>query len=257
MTKNLNRLRNWTLNDEIMKQTMKLLKFISTDYFVVILDKVTTEESVRCIKCRSIIYANFDLLFQNITEEINDNTIKSCEFINNRHKFMEYFVENFYEFSDIRQSKYSSFMMIYELYRAHGMCKVCLQLNVLNYVTVVGLTCQSCRDKAHVRNAKISKKLTTIEIAKILMNNYNDGDQLMLDQTSKDPFHSINFVDILALSPFVRIERLTQDFIATLTRKKDQTNREKLSIESKVIKKKQSLKKFNTNIGNKSIKTFH
>ncbi|CAO1408310.1 unnamed protein product [Diamesa hyperborea] len=60
-----------------MKQTMKLLKFISTDYFVVILDKVTTEESVRCIKCRSIIYANFDLLFQNITEEINDNTIKS------------------------------------------------------------------------------------------------------------------------------------------------------------------------------------
>lgn len=50
MTKQLHRLRNWSLQDEVMKRTMKLLKYISTDYFVVILDTEKTQEYVR-FKC--------------------------------------------------------------------------------------------------------------------------------------------------------------------------------------------------------------
>ena len=179
---------------------------------------------------------------------MHDNTIKSCEFINNRHKFMEYFVDNFYEFSDIRQSKYSSFMMIYELYKVHGICKVCLQLNVLNDVTVVGLKCQSCRDK---------KLKSTTSIHNVLINNSMD-DQLMLEYDSNNnnldennPFHSIDMADVVSFSPIVLIERLNQEFIESYIRK---SKIKQLSKQSKAIKKKSSLKNINSNIGNNLLK---
>lgn len=47
--------RNWTLKDEIVKQTMKLLKYISTDYFAVILNTENTQESVR-LNAKAINY---------------------------------------------------------------------------------------------------------------------------------------------------------------------------------------------------------
>lgn len=51
LTSQLIRIRNWTFKDEIMQQTMKLLKYISTDYFVIILNTEATQESVR-FKCQ-------------------------------------------------------------------------------------------------------------------------------------------------------------------------------------------------------------
>lgn len=179
---------------------------------------------------------------------------------------MEYFVDNFYEFSDIRQSKYSSFMMMYELYKAHEMCKVCLQLNVLDHVTVVGLKCQSCRDKELVDITSVSKQLPSVEV---LMNNIevnddtnddqsmleNDTKNNILDQTTHDEnnnFHSINMADLVSFSPIVVIEKLDQEFITSFLRRDDQSDqkkRKKPSFDSMVIKKKN-----NSRIGNKLLK---
>lgn len=176
---------------------------------------------------------------------------------------MEYFVDNFYEFSDVRQSKYSSLMMIYELYKAHEMCKVCLQLNVLDHVTVDDLKCQSCHDKELV---EISEQLPSDEV---LMNDHkevNNVDQLMLENDSNNNildqthdennhFHNINIADLVKFSPIVVIEKLDQDFISTFLRKDDRSDQKKRknpSTENMVIRKKNK-----SRIGNKLFNINH
>lgn len=47
LTKQLLQIRNWTFKDDLMQQTMKLLKYISSDYFVIILNTEATQETVR------------------------------------------------------------------------------------------------------------------------------------------------------------------------------------------------------------------
>ena len=51
LTKKLLKIQNWTLKEEIMLRTMKLLKNISTVYFVVILNAEAAQETVR-FKCK-------------------------------------------------------------------------------------------------------------------------------------------------------------------------------------------------------------
>lgn len=184
---------------------------------------------------------------------------------------MEFFVDNFYEFSDVRQSKYSSFMMIYELYKAHGMCKVCLQLNVLDEVTVVGLKCQSCRDK---KLSDIKKQFQSIKIVDDLMHdkvetnndtildefmmikdsNNNTLDSTKPKKTKFNPYLNFNMEDIVSFSPTVIIEKLDNEFITTFLRKNNSKKIKKITVKSKAIKKK-CVKKPNTRKGNNLLKS--
>ena len=175
---------------------------------------------------------------------------------------MEFFVDNFYEFSDVRLSRYSSFMMIYELYKAHGICKVCLKLNVLDDVTVDSLKCQSCRDK-ELEN--INKQTQSIEIVEVLMNesveanNDNLLNPLCLFNDTHDkvnPNLNFNMAEVVSFSPTVVIEKLDQEFIKKFLRKNiesDEKKMKKLVNKSKVIKKKQCVESHDTRIGKSCI----
>lgn len=185
---------------------------------------------------------------------------------------MEFFVDNFYEFSDVRQSKYSSFMMIYELYKAHGMCKVCLQLNVLDEVTVVDLKCQSCRDKERLN---IKKQLQSIEIVdvnkqdkmqtnqdtildqliKIKDSNNNIPDLTKHNEIKFNPYLNFNMADIVSFSPTVIIEKLDNEFITTFLIKNNPKIK-KITAKSKAIKKKCVEKPYNTRQGKNLLKSF-
>ncbi|CAO1387862.1 unnamed protein product [Diamesa serratosioi] len=233
MMKLLIQIHDMTLEKEIMQRTMKLLKYYSTDYFVVILN---TESNMR--------------------EKRIDNTIKSCEFINSRHKFMEYFVDNNYEFSDVLQSRYSSFMMIYELYKEHRICKDCLQSNVLDDALVPRLKCQACHKKETDEIKIKDTVLQPIEIHDVYLNNsveaddetvidqfvlVNDSIDTVADQLVPDeynPYLNFNQAEIISNSPIVMIEKLDTEFVTFFLRNNQTKGKtKKHNIESNDIKK--------------------
>lgn len=169
---------------------------------------------------------------------------------------MEFFVDNYYEFSDVRQSKYSSFMMIYELYKSHKMCQDCLEINVLDDALVPSLNCQRCSSK-HKDDFKITDTaLQSVEVIDVFMTNSVETDSsmeqfMLVKNTNKNivdqltleknnPYLNFNQDEIISHSPFVSIKKLDKEVVSYFLRNTNQiefTKTKKLINQSKIIKK--------------------